>query len=101
MSLPTDHSKIANKLVFNFHSDPSHGWLAVKKTLVRELGIVDQISAYSYMQGQSVYLEEDCDAGIFINAFEAKFGFKPAIKELSSRNAGSPIRSMKRFAMEA
>jgi len=100
MSLPTDHSKIAAKMVFNHHSDPGHGWVAVKKDLVRELGIIEQITRCSYMQGQSAYLEEDCDAGTFIKAFEARFGVKPQLKTLEPRNSSSPIRSMKTFKME-
>lgn len=99
-ALPTDHSLIAKDMVFNFHSDAGHGWLAVKNSLVRELGLATEISAYSYMQGQSSYLEEDCDMGRFIRAFTAKFGFEPKIKELESKNY-SPIRSMKSFKMEA
>jgi hypothetical protein len=99
-ALPTDHSKVANKLVFNFHSDASHGWLAVKLTLVRELGLADQISEYSYMQGKTAYLEEDADATRFINAFKARFGFEPKIKDLDPKDR-SPIRSFKRFKMEA
>jgi hypothetical protein len=98
-TFPTDHSAIANKLVFNFHSDAGHGWLAVKLCLVRELGLIGQISQYSYMQGKTAYLEEDCDATRFVNAFAAKFGFAPKIKDLESKDR-SAIRSFKRFAME-
>jgi hypothetical protein len=99
-ALPTDHSKIAHTLKFNFHSDAGHGWLAVKNCLVRELGLATEISQFSYMQGQSSYLEEDCDMAKFINAFTLKFGFAPTIVELDSKD-NSPIRSFKRFAMEA
>jgi hypothetical protein len=99
-ALPTDHSLIAKDMVFNFHSDAGHGWLAVKTALVRELGLAKEISQFSYMQGQSCYLEEDCDMGKFIMAFRAKFLIDPKIKELESRD-NSPIRSMKRFRMEA
>lgn len=98
-ALPTDHSKIAQKMVFNYHSDAGHGWLAVKLTLVRELGLAKEISQYSYMQGQSAYLEEDCDMAKFITAFKAKFGFEPQINELNPKDR-SMIRSFKRFAME-
>ena len=97
---PTDHSKIATNMVFNFHSDAGHGWLAVKLCLVRELGLIGQISQYSYIQGSSAYLEEDCDAIRFVAAFKAKFGCEPRIKDLESKDR-SPIRSMKRFAMES
>ena len=52
------------------------------------------------MQGQSAYLEEDCDAPKFIKRFAEVFGFEPQIKELDPRNSSSPIRSMKTFLME-
>ena len=99
MSLPTDHSKIAHKLTFNFHSDSGHGWLAVKNSLIRELGLASEISPYSYMQGQSSYLEEDCDLSKFLTAFKEKFGFEPKIKHLPQKEY-SPIRSFKSFKME-
>lgn len=99
-AFPTDHSKIAHKLVLNFHSDASHGWLAVKLTLVRELGLANKISQYSYMQGKTAYLEEDGDAVEFIKAFIDRFGFEPKIKDLDPKDY-SPIRSFKRFKMEA
>jgi hypothetical protein len=95
---PTDHSKIASKLVFNFHSDSGHGWLAVKNSLIWELGLESKISKYSYMQGLTSYLEEDCDMSLFISAFELRFGHRPRTKELQSRDR-SPIRSFKRFSM--
>lgn len=98
--LPTDHTNVAAKLSFNFHSDAGHGWLAVKICLVRELGLATDISLFSYMQGKTAYLEEDGDAPKFIKAFTEKFGFAPAIKELESKNY-SPIRSFNRFKMEA
>lgn len=101
MKLTTDSSKIASKLKFNFHSDPAHGWLAVKLHLVRELGLATAISSFSYMQGQTAYLEEDRDATIFIKAFTERFGFAPTIVDLGQKNSSSPIRSMKRFKMEA
>lgn len=100
MTFPTDHTKIAASMVFNFHSDSGHGWLAVKLCLIRELGLIPDISQYSYMQGQSAYLEEDGDAPKFIKAFTEKFGFAPKINELESRD-NSPIRSFKNFKMEA
>jgi hypothetical protein len=98
-SFPTDHSKVANKLVFNFHSDSSHGWLAVKNELVRELGLAGKISECSYIKGKTSYLEEDRDASLFVKAFETKFGIKPVIKSLNSRDR-SLIRSFPRFKME-
>jgi hypothetical protein len=52
----------------NFYEDPGHGWLAVPLPLLDKLGIIDQISTYSYMRGMLAHLEEDCDYGTFLRA---------------------------------
>ena len=49
----------------NFYEDPGHGWLAVPIPLLDKLGIIDQISTYSYMRGMLAHLEEDCDYSVF------------------------------------
>lgn len=64
-----------------FHSDAGHGWLAVKVGLLQDLGIIDQISTYSYIRGKTAYLEEDIDAGVFTQAYIAKFGRRFDIEE--------------------
>ena len=51
---------------YTFIADGGHGWLSVPLEEIKKLGITDQISAYSYMTHKRVYLEEDCDAGIFL-----------------------------------
>ena len=78
-----------------FHSDAGHGWLAVKRHELIELGILEKISSYSYEKGKTVYLEEDCDAGIFIEAMKAK-GIEIKCREGKSVNR-SPVRSYKVF----
>ena len=60
------------KIVKVMHSDPGHAWLAVKLSEIKMLGIETQISSYSYVKGKTAYLEEDCDAGKFIQAMRAK-----------------------------
>lgn len=60
--------------VFKFYSDSGHGWLAVKKNVLLDLGLVDSVSPSSYMKGQTVYLEEDRDMQLFKTAYEAKYG---------------------------
>lgn len=57
---------------FYFHQDAGHGWLAVPRKELKALGILTQISGYSYQKGQTVYLEEDIDAQIFLDAYRAK-----------------------------
>ena len=50
--------------MYLFTSDPGHGWLRVPKVEIEP--IKDKISSYSYENGKYVYLEEDCDAGVFM-----------------------------------
>ena len=65
---------------YKFHYDAGHGWLAVKFSDLKELGIETQISAYSYMGDKEyndntiIYLEEDCDYGVFFSAYRGKHG---------------------------
>ena len=56
---------------FDFYSDPGHGWVKVSKELLAKLGISHKISQYSYQRGNFAYLEEDCDANLFVQAMEA------------------------------
>ena len=49
----------------NFYEDPEHGWLAVPLPLLDRLGLLDQITPYSYMRGMLAHLEEDCDYSLF------------------------------------
>jgi len=53
---------------YRFISDPGHAWLEVPRTELVELEILGQVSSYSYQHNGMVYLEEDCDAGLFIDA---------------------------------
>ncbi len=70
---------------FDFISDPGHGWVKVPLSLLHDLCISREISTYSYRKGDFVYLEEDCDAAVFHQAYEKCFGVAPKYRE---RNAG-------------
>jgi len=51
--------------------DPGHSWLiAPVSTLKNIKGLFDQISAYSPIKNNLIYLEEDCDAPVFITEME-------------------------------
>lgn len=78
-----------------FHSDPGHGWLAVKESDLDALGIRDEITEFSFQNGKTVYLEEDLDAGTFINACK-EHGIKVNIIELEPKRY-SPVRYYERF----
>jgi len=69
---------------FTFHTDPSHGWLEVPVVDLIAIGFApSDFSAYSYRQGDVVYLEEDCDAPVFIHSYEAKVGPMSVVEKYS------------------
>lgn len=60
---------------FKWIIDPGHAWLVVPTALVKDLSIEHRISKCSYVsnEGSVLFLEEDCDALIFIKALEERF----------------------------
>jgi len=82
------------KTEYYFHSDAGHGWLAVKRTELNRLKIEAKISSYSYERGETVYLEEDCDASTFLKA-KKDLGEEFSFKETHVDR--SPIRSYKSY----
>jgi len=66
---------------YTFYSDPGHGWLEVPKKELEDLGIINKVSQCSYINQGMIYLEEDCDAPIFINSYKSKYGINPKIYE--------------------
>ena len=78
-----------------FHTDPGHGWLAVKRDELIRLGILYKITPYSYQKGSTVYLEEDCDASFFIQAKKAA-GEEFEYRESHQEN--TPIRRYASFS---
>jgi hypothetical protein len=80
---------------YNYYSDPGHGWLEVSREELAMLHIDDVISSYSYQTGDRVFLEEDCDAELFINALE-NMGIKFTFNHIPS-NSESSIRMLERY----
>ena len=78
-----------------FYCDSGHGWLEVPRADAVALGLADKISPWSYIGGQSIYLEEDCDLPIFLNKME-KHGKKITFIEEHS-NTDSWVRNLQRF----
>ena len=85
------------ELVYDFYSDPGHGWLQVKLDELVELGIQDKISHYSYIRGDTVYLEEDCDMSTFMNAMEAQ-GITVKLAFINERDQDSFIRGLRKYS---
>ena len=52
-----------------FYFDERHGWLRVHLGTLIDYDLrPEHFSSFSYCDGHYIYLEEDCDAGIFIRA---------------------------------
>ena len=83
------------KYVLRVYSDPGHGWVKVHRNLANDLGILGDISSCSYEKGDYVYLEEDRDMALLINAFTNK-GIEFKFNEYHT-NKTSRIRNFKPF----
>jgi hypothetical protein len=78
-----------------FHADPSHGWLEVALADIHELEIGHLISRYSYLKGERAFLEEDCDASIYLEKAKSQ-GWTINIQEKHS-NHDSFIRGLNSY----
>ena len=91
---------LASPKVYTMHTDPGHGWLEVDRAELVALGILGDISPYSYQRGDKVYLEEDCDFSRFLLAKEAigeHVGTPGAGDVVESYRENTPIRGYKHF----
>ena len=70
-----------NKKILIYHHDPAHGWIEVDYVELEVLGIQDKITSYSYINRDTVYLEEDCDAGLYYNKLQS-LGVEVEIKDI-------------------
>ena len=80
---------------FNYIADPGHAWVKCPKEVLKNLGISDQISSWSFMRGDFAYLEEDQDAATLCNALIRK-GIDFKFRE-SFGNRRSRIRNYKTY----
>jgi hypothetical protein len=90
-SLTLNYIQQTNKTMYKFHEDAGHGWLEVPLAEVIESGI--EVSGYSYKRGGTAYLEEDLDAGLFMDAM----GLNNSDIEEVDDGDYSPIRNYARF----
>lgn len=85
------------------HEDAGHGWYAVKRRALKELGLLSSITRFSYQKGDTVYLEEDCDATLFFESIRAIFGLKEPVRvklgdvHIAKFYNSSPIRNYESF----
>lgn len=80
-----------------YHTDPGHGWIEVPVVDLQELGLTTaDFTRFSYIKHDKVYLEEDCDAAVFVNAYAEKYGVRPKFRELHT-GVDSMIRNYTRL----
>lgn len=82
---------------YDFYADPGHGWLKVKRSELVALNILNEISGYSYQNGDCVFLEEDCDVSIFIRAMKNQEVTVKIREHYTNRE--SKIRNYESFAV--
>jgi hypothetical protein len=75
--------------------DPGHGWIACPLPLAHDLGIAAQVSRYSYLDGDTLWLEEDCDAALLVDALRAR-GEPVSFREIHV-NHDAYVRAMPRW----
>lgn len=77
---------------FTLYYDAGHGWLAVTEAEAAQVGLTEgDFTAYSYKFGDTLYLEEDLDAGVFIRTWEAYRG--EVLIHAVDHGSYSPIRN--------
>ena len=85
---------MTHRIDFTFHYDPGHGWLEVTQGDLDAIGMGrTDFSRYSYSDGRRYFLEEDCDCGKFIDAYQNRFDHSPHITEVAD---GAFIRNLPR-----
>jgi hypothetical protein len=87
--------KIPTKFIY--YTDPGHGWIKVPMSELVRLNISNDITPFSYVRGQYVFLEEDCDASTFLNARERE-GNRVTLERKHS-NSNSKVRSYDRYVI--
>jgi hypothetical protein len=82
---------------FKRHGDAGHSWIAVKISLLEKLNIATEVSPYSYMRGDTAYLEEDADATLFYYSFMKMFGSVPNVVESQYRPSYHWVRNLSSY----
>lgn len=84
-------------LIFDFHQDSGHAWLKVSKDLFNKTNAsIEHISRFSYEDNNNYYLEEDCDATMYLNNLKDQ-GIQYSFITIDDRDY-SPIRKLERIS---
>lgn len=89
---------------FLFHEDPGHGWLEVSMADLSAVNLTpNDFSSFSYerntARGRRYFLEEDCDATVFITAYRRQHGRSPEHRAVCHHNS-APCRNYRHLRTE-
>lgn len=87
----------AKTLKYHLYADPGHAWLKVRLKTIRQLNIQKNISKYSYTSGSFIFLEEDVDMPLFINAWQDRVGCAFPVIERHTAEEKSWIRQYPKY----
>lgn len=86
---------------FKFYETAGHGYLLVPKELILDFGLEYHISPFSFEtmidKKKWVYLEEDCDASTFLQAYKAYYGKEIGMDWIESLEDDKFITNNSRF----
>lgn len=87
---------MSQSITLDFISDAGHGWLRVPRPMINSIKMdALDFSRYSYCDSAAFYLEEDCDAGKFIDR-ATRIGIKVNFRDID-HGSHSPVRNMQRL----
>jgi hypothetical protein len=90
---------------YNYIQDAGHGWLQVPREELNTLGILGDISSYSYQKlddngsNDMVYLEEDCDMYCYIIARKQAGWEAIVIVDILIRAGEADVRNYRNFIL--
>lgn len=84
---------------FPYIQDFGHGWVRVPRQEIERLGIEKDISVFSYQKGRNVFLEEDCDMQILVDARAAE-GKETKFAPYQNKSRSSRIRNYENYRPE-
>jgi hypothetical protein len=89
--------------IIYWEHDPGHGWLAVPLKECKRVNILKDISIYSYYDKETltVYLEEDCDAALYLDSIKWHENKLPGEKIAERFQENTLIRALPSFNASA
>ena len=85
---------------FPYIQDSGHGWVRVPKTELVKSCCAADISRHSFQKGNNVFLEQDSDLQIFVDA-RASLGMETKLRPYVNKSRPSRIRNYTSYTAPA